>query len=175
QQSGVDCNASGAPSGACIFHDVTAGTIAMPCAKGSANCVITNPANRYGVLSGYDAGVGYDLATGLGSVDVFNLVTAAGWASGNTPAPAINPGGVVNAASFAPGAPVAPGSIVAVFGNFLLNFSSQAVSVPLPPILAGLALKFGPGLAVPLFYTSGTQTNIQVPWELDGQSQSSLV
>ena len=32
-----------------------------------------------GVLSGYDAGTGYDLATGLGSVNANNLATATGW------------------------------------------------------------------------------------------------
>jgi len=32
-----------------------------------------------GVLSGYNAGTGYDLATGLGSVDVNNLANANGW------------------------------------------------------------------------------------------------
>jgi subtilase family serine protease len=57
-QSGLDCNASSAPSAACIFHDITAGTNAMPCAKGSSDCITLNSANRYGVLAGYDAGQG---------------------------------------------------------------------------------------------------------------------
>ena len=35
----------------------------------------------FGVESGYSAGTGYDLATGLGSVNVENLVLANGWAS----------------------------------------------------------------------------------------------
>jgi len=34
-----------------------------------------------GVQTGYNAGVGYDLATGIGSVNAFNLVNAAGWAA----------------------------------------------------------------------------------------------
>ena len=50
------------------FHDVTLGTIQMPCQAGSANC--TN-----GELNGYAAGPGYDLATGLGSIDANVLVT----------------------------------------------------------------------------------------------------
>ena len=61
------------------FHDVTSGTIAMPCLKGSPNCTTTNPADQYGVLTGYSAGIGYDLATGLGSVDAQNLVNK--WSS----------------------------------------------------------------------------------------------
>src|SRR5256712_14070277 len=61
------------------FHDVTSGTIAMPCLKGSPNCTTTNSSHQYGVLTGYTAGTGYDLATGLGSVNVQNLVTK--WSS----------------------------------------------------------------------------------------------
>ena len=61
------------------FHDVTSGTIAMPCLKGSPNCSTTNPADQYGVMTGYNAGIGYDRATGLGSVDAQNLVNK--WSS----------------------------------------------------------------------------------------------
>ena len=172
QQSGVGCNASSAFSSACIFHDVTAGTIAMPCAKNSPDCNTTNSADAYGVLSGYDAGPGYDLATGLGSVDAFNLVTAVGWASGNTAVPSINAGGIVNAANYT--APVAPGSIASVFGSFPLTSLPPAQAAPLPPILAGLSLKFGPGIPVPQFFASRTMVNIQVPWELAGQSTSTM-
>jgi hypothetical protein len=57
------------------FHDVTSGTIAMPCATGSPNCSTTTAGDLYGVLTGYNAGAGYDLATGLGSVDANVLVT----------------------------------------------------------------------------------------------------
>ena len=57
------------------FHDVTSGTIAMPCLTGSPNCTTTRSGDAYGILSGYNAGTGYDLATGLGSVDANNLVT----------------------------------------------------------------------------------------------------
>ena len=53
------------------FHDVTTGTNKVPCTSGSTNCPTS------GTLQiGYSAGVGYDLATGLGSVNAFNLVTA---------------------------------------------------------------------------------------------------
>jgi len=79
QQSPADCNATGTVSNSCIFHDVTAGTIAMPCLKASPSCVTVNGMHQYGILSGYDAGMGYDLATGLGSPNAFNLITATGW------------------------------------------------------------------------------------------------
>src|SRR3984957_11556744 len=59
----------------CIFYDIPAGsTIAMPCVVGSPNCTVTTAGDQNGVLSGFSTGAGYDLATGLGSVNVANLV-----------------------------------------------------------------------------------------------------
>ena len=49
------------------FHDVVTGTNAVPCTAGTANC-------SGGMLTGFAAGPGYDLASGLGSVDAYNLV-----------------------------------------------------------------------------------------------------
>ncbi len=60
---------------ASAFHDVPAGTtIAMPCVAGSPNCTIKTQGDHYGVLPGYGTAAGFDLATGLGSVDAANLV-----------------------------------------------------------------------------------------------------
>jgi subtilase family serine protease len=57
------------------FHDVPAGsTIAMPCFTTTPNCVTSVNGDEFGVLSGYSTAAGYDLATGLGSVDASNLV-----------------------------------------------------------------------------------------------------
>lgn len=50
-----------------VFHDVTTGTNASPCTAGSTDCPT-------GGAIGYAAGSGFDLATGWGSVDAFNLV-----------------------------------------------------------------------------------------------------
>src|SRR3984957_9868644 len=59
----------------CIFYDIPAGsTIAMPCVAGSPNCTVTTAGDQNGVLSGFSTGAGYDLATGLVSVNVANLV-----------------------------------------------------------------------------------------------------
>jgi len=55
-----------------IFHDVTVGNIAMSCVSGTVNCT-RNTAGYY-FESGYDTTAGYDLATGLGSVDVAQLL-----------------------------------------------------------------------------------------------------
>jgi uncharacterized protein (TIGR03437 family) len=50
------------------FHDITVGNNIVPCAQGSPECPTA-------LQFGYSAGPGYDLATGLGSVDAYNLVT----------------------------------------------------------------------------------------------------
>jgi subtilase family serine protease len=76
QQSATSCNAS-TPASSCVFNDVTQGTNAMPCANGSPNCTVTGT-NAIGVLTGYNAGAGYDLVTGLGSINIGNLVNAWG-------------------------------------------------------------------------------------------------
>ena len=49
-----------------VFHDVTTGNNNSPCTSGTANC-------PNGGSIGYNAGLGYDLASGWGSVDVANL------------------------------------------------------------------------------------------------------
>jgi subtilase family serine protease len=51
------------------FHDITVGDNMVPCAPGSKDC----PASG---MIGYSAGPGYDLTTGLGSVDAGALVAA---------------------------------------------------------------------------------------------------
>lgn len=50
-----------------VFHDITQGNNMVPCAAGSPGCV--------NGLLGFAAGPGYDLATGLGSIDIYQLVT----------------------------------------------------------------------------------------------------
>jgi hypothetical protein len=75
-----NCNSSNGASGsdtACIFNDITTSTNAMPCNNGTANCTVSTAGDAYGVLPGYAAGTGYDLASGLGSVNANNLVN--GW------------------------------------------------------------------------------------------------
>jgi hypothetical protein len=79
QQSSSSCNSTTGPASTCVFNDVTVGTIAMPCVAGSRDCVVKTSGHRYGVLSGYATGTGFDLATGLGSLNVANLANK--WSS----------------------------------------------------------------------------------------------
>jgi subtilase family serine protease len=83
KQTYSSCSAeqgSGSPvtSTSCYFNDIDTGTIAMPCdySDRSPNCV---GSDYVGILSGYTAAAGYDLATGLGSLNVANVVNA--WVS----------------------------------------------------------------------------------------------
>ncbi len=66
---------------AAIFHDIAVGNISVPCVASSPDCT-TNTAG-FPFLTGYDAGVGYDLATGLGSVDATKLISY--WGTGVGP------------------------------------------------------------------------------------------
>ena len=60
-----------------VFHDVAVGGNQVLCYLSTANCVAGSAAGNssgFFVENGYAAGAGYDLATGLGSVDVANLI-----------------------------------------------------------------------------------------------------
>ncbi|HEV2577024.1 MAG TPA: protease pro-enzyme activation domain-containing protein [Acidobacteriaceae bacterium] len=79
------------------FHDITSGTTA--CGSGDGNCGTAGQSN-------YAAGIGYDLATGLGSVDFARL--AAAWPP--TPTASLIPTYISfsgSASSVNPGAPLA--------------------------------------------------------------------
>jgi len=70
-------------SSACIFHDVTAGDNDVPC-YGTNDCYDPSGGGGFGVLStsdshlkvAYPAHTGWDFTTGLGSVNVTNLVNS---------------------------------------------------------------------------------------------------
>ena len=66
-----------------VFHDITAGDNRVPCEQGSPGCG--------GSGMGFAAGPGYDLATGLGSVDAYHLVTEWKTGTGTTTALSATP------------------------------------------------------------------------------------
>ena len=92
---------AGAPvtSGTCLFNDIDTGTNAMACdysafvTTPSPDCKIIHSGDVVGVLPGYSAIAGYDQATGLGSLNVANVVNA--W-------PAGSPGGSVATVTVTP-------------------------------------------------------------------------
>ncbi len=94
--AGQSCNSSTeALSGStCAFNDVTKGNNSVPCAGNSPNCsskttgtngVLVSPASA--TTPAWTAAAGYDLATGLGSVNVANLSTQWPLAVGTFKAP----------------------------------------------------------------------------------------
>src|SRR6202020_168333 len=60
-----------------VFHDITVGSNNAPCNPGTQISIECVPDATGGTFSigGFDATPGYDLASGLGSVDVYQLVT----------------------------------------------------------------------------------------------------
>ncbi len=79
-KTGATCKSAANPASSCVFYDIPAGsTIAMPCKPSTPNCTVIRTGDQYGVLSGFSTSAGYDLATGLGSVNAANLISQ--WAS----------------------------------------------------------------------------------------------
>jgi len=102
--AGQSCNSSTTGltgSATCSFYDVTKGNNSVPCAGNSPNCS-SKTTNTNGVMvtpsssttPAWTTGTGYDLATGLGSVNVKNLAaawkTAVGAFKGTTTGTKIN-------------------------------------------------------------------------------------
>jgi hypothetical protein len=82
-------NGSPVTTSTCLFNDIDSGTNAMACdysafvTTPSPNCSLIHSGDYVGILPGYNAGTGYDEATGLGSLNIANVVNA--W-------PAVAPG-----------------------------------------------------------------------------------
>lgn len=91
--------------------------------------------------------------------------------------PAINNDGVVNAASFQVGPGIVPGSYISIFGTELSDTEAGATAVPLPLAIGLTSVSFDAGgvsAPGPMLYASPLQLNLQVPWELAGQSTAQV-
>ena len=157
QQAYSSCSAeSVTTSSSCYFNDIDAGpfsapgTNAMTCdyLDGSPNCSIVHSGDEVGVLPGYTATTGYDEATGLGSLNVANVVNAWLPVSGGTavtvtvtPAQAsLNLSqalGVTGAVASSPAGGATPtGTVTLTAGNYssqptaLSNTGSYSFTVP---------------------------------------------
>ncbi len=94
------------------------------------------------------------------------------------PQPTIAAGGITNAASGQSGA-AAPGSYITIYGSGLSDFSDYAQSANLPLAIDQAFVSFdvpSAGISVPghLTYVSPGQVNVQVPWELQGQTSAQV-
>ena len=82
------CNTNTVKAGnSCIFYDTTSGNNTAVCYTGDTNCVTKTSTDSAGILSGYNTTSGYDLATGLGTFNVANLVNA--WPSSTSAKPVV--------------------------------------------------------------------------------------
>jgi uncharacterized protein (TIGR03437 family) len=138
----------------CLFHDIQTGTNIVPCAAGAVGCV-------NGIL-GYAAGAGYDMVTGLGSVDAANLTVA--WQAANQPTLTQ----IFNGASFADSG-LSPGLIFSVKGSGLGPAIGQSLALDangnIATTLAGVKLLVN-GTPAPLLYVSANQINAVAPYEI---------
>jgi uncharacterized protein (TIGR03437 family) len=84
---------------------------------------------------------------------------------------------VLNSATLVPGGRVAPGSIAVVTGDF--SIGSQVVApglgVPLPTSLSGVSVRFSGSQEAPIFSAAPGAALIQVPWELNGSMDDTIV
>ncbi len=93
--------------------------------------------------------------------------------------PQISANGIVNAANFDGATPVAPGSYATIFGSNLSDFTDYAKSATLPMSIDSVRVSFdvpSAGISVPgrLSFISKSQVNIQIPWELQGQTSAQV-
>ncbi len=100
--------------------------------------------------------------------------------------PTIPVKGIVNAASLDPTQPIAPGSYIAIGysanpGTGLSDpgYTDASTTRRLPLSIDGVIVSFdvpSAGISVPghFYYVSPTQINVQVPWELQGQTSAQV-
>jgi uncharacterized protein (TIGR03437 family) len=119
------------------------------------NLASGNQVQQLLVIDNLVAGVagGASIFPYLGSGGSGNTVSSS---QSSTPWPQFVPAGLVNSATFQQRA-LAPGSLVSLFG---IN-------------LNGAVAQFD-GIAAPVLFTSSSQINLQVPWELQGESSTSV-
>ena len=91
--------------------------------------------------------------------------------------PTISTNGVINGASGTVGRGLAPGSHISIYGSGLGDSLVAASTPSLPLSLAGVSVSFdAPGVSVPgrLYLVSSSQVDVQIPWELAGQTSASM-
>jgi hypothetical protein len=154
-QNGSSCNSStvAVTGNSCVFYDITQGNNSVPCNPNTPNCGPAPANGGYGVLvdpnnpsnPAWMTTAGYDLATGLGSVNAYNLVNQ--WNSvtfqpSTTTLTSVNPISVTHGQPVSMNVTVAPqsgsgtptGSVVLMAAP-----SGQNIGVDVFPLTNGLA------------------------------------
>jgi Big-like domain-containing protein len=194
------CNSNSTPAAGCIFYDIAEGTNTVACDFSTPNCsnqtgsgvgVIIDTLSAYNGNGNpaFKAVQGYDLATGLGSINVANLLNS--WSSANrasttttlgAPSPASGTSGsttfsvkvTVTSGSGTPSGDVSlnalasDSSVLASFGPFTLSGGSVTASTKLlPPGTASISATYG-GDA-----THATSTSAATALAVSGANQTS--
>jgi uncharacterized protein (TIGR03437 family) len=95
--------------------------------------------------------------------------------TGATAVPLVEPGNVLNAASFKQNTPIAPGMLISVFGTELAEDPGQVAStVPLPTELSNTEVRLG-DKPLRLLFSSGSQINAQIPFDLNTNTEHQIV
>ncbi|MGC1486130.1 MAG: protease pro-enzyme activation domain-containing protein, partial [Candidatus Acidiferrum sp.] len=181
----INCNSSTTPSAACTFYDVArgnsalvnsaTGTNSVPCSGGSPSCSAKTPANGNGVLTtpatppleAYTTTTGYDLATGLGSVNVANLVknwsTVTYLPSTTTLTAAVNGSSVTQVSGITHGTPINVSSTVSAGQGAMGTPLGQIALMATPNPTSGVQ---SPNLGIeeiPLTNGTATGTSVVLP------------
>lgn len=112
----------------CVFYDTDKSNNKVPCIPGSPNCVTSTKGDQVGVLAGNVTTVGYDLATGLGSVNVTNLVNKWSTVGPTAPIATITPTSLTFAGTVVGIASAAQTVTLKNTGTAALAISSIAIS-----------------------------------------------
>ena len=137
KQSWGSCSAESVKtSSSCYFNDIDAGpykgmpyTNAMPCdaADSSPNCNPDSNGDPISILSGYNSGVGFDEATGLGSLNVANVVNA--WPAVKAAVVNLSPAGPLTFASTAVGTTEGARQSITLKNTGTATLGSLAISI----------------------------------------------
>ena len=139
-----------------VFHDIISGWNVVPCATDTPNCGST-------FAFGYNAGPGWDPATGLGSVDAAEMFLK--W---NTGAARPQISSIVNGASLTHTG-LSPGLIFTIFGSGLGLVNGLGLQLDqdgnVSNNLAAISVLVN-GTPAPLLYVGATQVNAVAPYEI---------
>lgn len=141
------------------------------------NCPSDAQTDMYGIAAAHvdlGAAVGEQSFTGTGGGMIVSFMASV------RPLPTLTPPYIVDAAGFQAGNGLAPGSYAAIFGAALSDTTGLLSTTFLPFSMAGISVSFTSldgTLSLPgrLWFVSPTQINVQIPWELAGQTSAQVV
>jgi subtilase family serine protease len=188
--AGHTCTSAASPAAGCIFYDINPSTVAnisVACQGGTVNCSNTSAASTaFGIMATTTGGstpafvttAGYDLATGLGSVNAFNLVT--NWAAATTTATAttfsLNGGTAVNdvhGASVSVSGTVTPAPGAVTFPGFIELIQGTTVPGPIIDTFNVNTNGTYSGITTMLPGTNGTAYSVVAHYSGDGALRGS--